>query len=340
MTPRAQQSSLRWRLIAVAALLVVNIISSWYPFVFDLPERVTNTAKRQTDGTWNLDNNSRVTASVPESAAAVMATSRFRLTVEARPALPNQTGPARLFAIGGSPYETSFMIGIDRDEIVLRLPCGAAAAGIDAEWRMAIPDWRKVAVSAWLEPSADGLMPILQVGTAPQAQLQNNCPKGTAPRLPDAGAPWTLGNVRTGHRPFEGRIVKLELDGAGQHIDLLRSSRWHVPARFWMWPERVNQPDNNDILATIWHFVGYVPLGYFAGMAIPHLGYARVLTGALVFSATLNGGKLLVAGRHASLVDLLVNLAGLLAGLAAYRRRETRSATRFKPLSGETPPPL
>jgi VanZ family protein len=54
----------------------------------------------------------------------------------------------------------------------------------------------------------------------------------------------------------------------------------------------------------------------------------------------LNGGKLFFAGRHASLVDLLVNLAGLFAGLAACRWRAARLAGAVKSPSGETPPYL
>lgn len=338
-----QQSSLRLRLIALAVVLVVNVISSWYPFVLELPQRVTNTAQRQPDGTWDLDGNSRVTGHAPESVAAAMARSQFRLTVEARPALPDQTGPARLFAIGHSPYDASLMIGIERDEVVLRLPCSAASAESDAEWRMPMPGWREVAVSVWFDPSAAGLTPTIQVGTGPRVQLKSNCPKGTTPRLPDVEASWTLGNVYTGHRPFVGRIVKLELAvaGTGQPADLLDDARWQAPATFWMWPERVHQHAGNDnILAAAWHFVGFVPLGYLAGMAIPYLGYPRVLASALAFSVVLNGGKLLIAGRHASLVDLLVNLAGILVGLVTYQVRETRSAGRVKSQFGGTPPHL
>lgn len=319
MTPQSQSRSSRLRLAALAVVLVLNVASSLYPFVFELMQRVTNTAKRQPDGTWDLDSSSRVTGHVPESAAALMATGQFRLTVEARPGLPNQSGPARLFAVGRSPYDASFMVGIERDEVVLRLPCSGPSTGIDAEWRMPLQGWQEVAVSASFESSANGLLPLIQVGVGPKVQLKNNCPQGSAPRLPDLEANWTLGNVNTGHRPFVGRIVKLELDRGGLHVDLLRDTNWQAPASFWIWPERLHQPANDDVLAATWHFVSFVPLGYLVGTAVPSIGYPRVLTGILAFSATLNGGKLLIAGRHASLVDSLLNLAGAVAGIAAFR---------------------
>jgi VanZ family protein len=309
------------RFVVLAVVLVVNVASSWYPFALELPERITNTARRQPDGSWDLDSRSRVTAYAPDIAPSVMATGQFRLTLEARLALPHQSGPARLFATGYSPYDASFMAGIDDKEFVLRLPCSGAAAGIDAEWRVPIPDRQGIAISVLFSSPAEGLSPTLQVVDEPMVHIKKACPEGTSPQLPDAVARWTLGNVNSGHRPFAGRIVRLELDGPGQYVDLLRDIQWQAPARFWLWPERVYQPADKNILQSIWHFVSFVPLGCLAGVAIPSMGYPRVLIGILAFSTVVNGGKLLFAGRHASLLDVLLNMAGAVAGIAACHRR-------------------
>jgi VanZ family protein len=309
------------RLLVLAAVLVVNVVSSWYPFAFELPERIANSAQRQPDGSWDLDDRSRVTAYAPDIAPSVMATGRFRLTLEAKLALPHQSGPARLFATGDSPYDASFMAGIDDTEFVLRLPCSGAAAGIDAEWRVPIPDRQAIVISAVFSSSDDGLSPTLQVGDEPMVHIRKACPEGTSPQLPDGVARWTLGNVSSGHRPFVGRLVRLELDGPGQHVDLLRDIHWQVPSRFWRWPGRVYQPADKNILQSIWHFVSFVPLGHLAGTAIQSMGYPRLLIGILAFSTVVNGGKLLFAGRHASLLDVLFNLAGAVAGIAACPRR-------------------
>jgi VanZ family protein len=83
----------------------------------------------------------------------------------------------------------------------------------------------------------------------------------------------------------------------------------------------VYQPADKNILQSIWHFVSFVPLGYLAGTAIQSMGYPRLLIGILAFSTVVNGGKLLFAGRHASLLDVLFNLAGAVAGIAACPRR-------------------
>lgn len=315
----------RSRCVALAVVLIVNIASSWYPFALELPERRTNTAQRQSDGTWDLDGDSRVTGHAPAAVASAMAAGQFRFTMEARPTLPNQSGPARLFATGQSPYDASFMVGIEHDEIVLRMPCGGITTGIGAEWRMPMQAQEPVAISVLFGPSGGVMLPTVRVGTGPEAGLTNSCPKGTSPQLPDMTGLWTLGNVSSGHRPFVGRIVRLELEGFGQHVDLLRDADWRAPDRFWVWPERLYQPAEQDMLQAAWHFASFVPLGYLVGSAAHIIGYPRALTSILAFSAVLNSGKLLIPTRHTSLADLLLNLTGAVAGVAAsHRRKRTR----------------
>jgi hypothetical protein len=323
MTRPTCKNSSHLRSIALSLVIVVNVVSSWYPFMVDVPERRSNTARQQQDASWDVDAGSRVTGYASTHAAAAMANRQFRFSIEARPAFPDQAGPARLLAIGNSPYDASFMIGIERNEVVLRLPCTGEADGVGAEWRVPMQSWREIVVSVRFDPSAGGgLAPSIQVGSGPKSQLPNNCPGSTVPSLPDAGTPWTLGNVRSGHRPFVGRIVKLDLDEDGHRLDLLKDTQWQTPATFWMWSERVYQPAEDHVLAATWHFVSFVPLGFLAGMASPILGVPRALAGVLAFSGILNGGKLLIVGRHASLNDMLLNLAGTIAGLAAFQGRK------------------
>lgn len=303
MTTETKRKSVRLHLAVLWAVLLINIVSYWYPFALDLPRWVANTAQRQPDGTWDLDGDSLVTGYAPDSAAATMASERFRLAVEAKPALPNQHGPARLFAIGRTPYDPSFMMGIEGDKVVLRLPCGVAVSDIDAESRIPMQGKQDIAVTVWFHALATGFGSFIQVANDPPVQLENHCPGGALPQLPDAKASWTLGNVKSGHRPFVGRIVKLELAGDGHPIDLLRDTPWQVPATFWIWPERLYQPTGDSFLAALWHFGGFFPLGYLAGFFGQIYGPPRVLTSILAFATALNGGKLLIAGRHPSIID-------------------------------------
>jgi hypothetical protein len=298
--------------------------ASWYPFAPDLPRKVDNSAVRLPDGSWRVDANSRVIGVVSDRVASTMARGEFELTVAATPELNHQTGPARLVSVGRSPYDPSFMIGIDRDSVVLYVACGDPP-DVDAEWRVPAASGL-VAVNVRLQPQVPGHAVLVRVNGLKAGDLGNRCPPGTSPRPPNFDAPWALGNVFSGHRPFAGRIHRLEMHEDGETLDLLEEVRWAAPPTYWLWPERLYQPSSDptiEALAGAWHFAGFAALTYFmcaawrAPSSIPHLA---VVSG---FAVVLNGGKFFVADRHPSTTDLLFNLAGTIAG--AYAGRALRA---------------
>jgi VanZ family protein len=304
------------------AMFMLSIVSAWYPFTLDLPECVRNTAVQLPDGTWDLDGRSRVVARFHESAVAPVTQRRFSITVQARPAIGEQSGPARLLSIGRDPYGPGFMVGVDHQDIVLYLPCHGAASNADAAWRFPIPKAQDIAVTLWFGDGAAGA-PSIQVGDGPRVILDNRCQTGSSAGIPDLAQPWALGNVYSGHRPFTGRILKLEMAVGDRRIDLLRDASWQAPEVYWHWPERLYQGPStvgDELIAASWHFVSFAMVAWFAASyggrhTVPHQ-----FTAMLAFAAVLTAGKVLVANRHPSVIDLLVNLAGAATGLYAYNR--------------------
>lgn len=308
--------------VALGVVMLLNIAASWYPFTLDPPQRIDNTAKRLADGAWEVDSRSQVIGHAPEVAAAILDSRLFRLTVEATPTSAGQSGPARMFSIGRSPYDASLMIGLDQDHVVLLIPCSGTASNIDAEWRVPLRGHTNLAVTMWFPGQSSISGPRIQVNDDEPIQLDNKCPAGTWPRSPDAAAPWALGNVRSGHRPFVGRVDKIELEGGERRIDLLRETPWDAPASFWAWPERIYLPSNNaehERIAGALHTISFLPIGFLMGRVARSLTVPQVLAIVFLFAACLNGGKLLVSGRHLSNVDILFNLVGAALGLLAYR---------------------
>jgi VanZ like family len=308
---------------ALGMAVLINIVEAWYPFTLDLPKRIGNTATRLQDGAWELNGRSRVTARAPDAAAATMDNGPFRLTVEAQPAMASQSGPARLFSIGSSPYDPSLMIGVDHNQVALFIPCDGAASSIDAEWRVPLRAQQDIAVTMWFPGGASGAGPRIQVNDQEPMELENHCPAGTSPQAPDAEVPWALGNVHSGHRPFVGRINKLEIAEGERRIDLLRETRWQAPASFWVWPERLYIPSNDaehERIAASLHVASFIPLGYFMGRVARPLAAPRMLAIVFAFAAILNGGKILISGRHPSIIDVLLNLVGAGLGLLACRQ--------------------
>ena len=210
------------------ALVVLIVASSWYPFALDIPKRIDNSASRLPDGTWELGRRSLVISHTADPLTAIVNQGPFRLTVAARPAIAEQSGPARLFSTGHSPWDAAFMIGIDHGDVVVRLPCGGVASDVDTEWRVPLNSTGDVELALRFEGGMTDKGFYLQVANNAWMQLRNTCPSGTSPRLPNALDHLALGNVYSGHRPFVGRIHTLELVSGERTVDLLRALPWET----------------------------------------------------------------------------------------------------------------
>ena len=313
----------RWTGLWIVTLL--HIVVYWYPLSLDLPRRLDNTAVRLANGAWDLDDTSRVTIRLPEALPDMLPDGAYTITVEARPARSGQGGPARLVSVGSDPYHASFMIGLDYGEVVVRLPCDEGSG--DAEWRVASGSGTDLYIKLWLNGNESASRPMLKVNGRTPLELQDQC-GGDQQAVPAIlKGPWTLGNVKSGHRPFSGRIMRLELAGGDRRIDLLREATFETPTPFWIWPERLYQPETGkeqETFATLWHFLGFLALGYLlaSGPAPPAAGRAMLIAAAL--SAILFAGKVFIAARHPSIADLLVNLGGAATGIllpGLFRRK-------------------
>jgi hypothetical protein len=308
---------------AVWSVVGLNALVAWYPFALDLPQRLDNSAARLPAGGWSVDSQSRIVGHASDRIATALHADSFKLTVVAYTLHRNQTGPARLISVARSPFEPGFMLGIDGSEAVVYMPCGAAESHLDAEWRVPLAARKDGAVRMTLLYKAQPARLAIQTDDEGIQELPNHCPSEQSPRPPHATRPWALGNVYSGHRPFVGRIVLLELADDAGTVDLLHQIRWDVPGKFWLWPERLYQHTDNpkdQALSAAWHFGGFAAMGYL----LSGIGQARALGMASLTAIALNAGKVLVAGRHPSIVDLLVNVVGAAAGLYAGRRRLAR----------------
>jgi hypothetical protein len=252
----------------------------------------------------------------------------YSISVAARPAHADQTGPARLVSVGSNPYEPSMMIGMNRADVVVRLPC--ADGENDAEWRVPSGDSPELSVTFW--PLGDGAVtrPRLAVNERAPVDLQDQCPMDRRALESLLTRPWTLGNVRSGHRPFVGQITRLDLTAGHQRIDLLRESTIETPASYWLWPERLYQPDAiqepGHWVVALWHFLGFLVLAVLLEAGRARSTARRTMLVATAISATLLAGKFLIIGRHPAITDLVLNVGGAATGTLLCRRLRRDSA--------------
>lgn len=320
-TKASSHRGLRW---AFGAVLLVNAVTAWFPFVLDPPRRVPNTALRAADGSWSFGPLSLVTAEAPELLQRMRERGRLQVSVTATPRDRAQAGPARIFAIGRNPYDPGFLIGLDGTELVVRLPCGEGAADRDAEWRLPAPETGALAVAVDFDASS-GSGPAVRIDDAAPVRLPNVCPNGAVPRTPEPTAPLSLGNDASGHRPFVGRIDSLTASAGTEVVDLLAAVPWQAPESYRLWPERLYEPPSlANRIANVWHVAAFLPLGYLAAI-MTRLGAVSILGAAACFGALLTLGKVLMAGRHPDAVDVLFNTGGAALGVLAAHSIKRRA---------------
>jgi VanZ family protein len=316
------------RRITLWLLVLVNVVAYWYPFSVDFPRYVENTARQLPDGSLAVDRDSRVAVRVPGNVLSADGNRPYSLTLRARPTVANQTGPARLLAVSSDPYQASLMVGLDHGDVVVRLPCDEA--GRDAEWTIPWGGSPEVVVTLWPLGDARGTGPRVQVNRGRQVELEHQCPTGQRARLFALDAPWSIGNVASGHRPFVGQILELALAAGDRRVDLLREVPLEAPASFWRWPERLYQPAAAPVdepIEMLWHFVGFFVLGYLLAAGTSPPAVLGPLLIAVGFSGTLFVGKFFVAGRHPSPADVALNLAGAAAGILLCRALRRQAST-------------
>jgi hypothetical protein len=178
-----------------------------------------------------------------------------------------------------------------------------------------------VALTLWFEGST--AVPSIQVGGGPRVPLDNRCPGGSSPGVPYAAVPWALGNIASGHRPFVGRILRLEMVYGDRRIDLLREVPWQVPEVFWIWPERLFEPRTfglTEVVAATWHILSFILLGYLAVASGERRSAVRNFVAVLFFAFVLTSGKIFVSGRHPDMIDLILNAAGTALGIRTGKR--------------------
>ena len=314
--PSSMRRWLRWP--GILALGFLHIGLYWYPFTLDPPKRVDNTARRLADGTWEIDVESRVTIHLPD----IQPDGAYSIFVKALPAHADQFGPARLVSVGSNPYEPSLMLGLDHADIVVRLPC--ADGENDAEWRVPRGDLEELAVTLWPLGNGSVSQPLLTVNDRAPLELQYRCPINRHVLSSLVSRPWTLGNVQSGHRPFVGRITDLEFAAGERQLDLLRESMVETPPSYWIWPERLYQPDatreQGHWVVVLWHFLGVLVLACLIETGQAPSTAGRTMFVATAFSATLFAGKFLIMGRHPSIADLMLNVGGAATGILLCRR--------------------
>ena len=313
-----------WRAVLVITVLA-HLVIAFYPFRWDPPRYVDNRLVRLEDGSLRFVHPSAARSDRPPAwLDTAIRDAAVSIDLELRTSDGEQYGPARILTLSKDPYLSNLTVGQDGSDLVVRLrrtgstlggtpPFTVSGVFDDARWHRCQVDVR----DGWLRVGVDG-EERLAVALPPDAL-----------RSWDRGYRLALGDELVGGRPWAGDIRRAVVQVRGQVVDYVEPGTLDTPQRLWSVPMRLRergQPTaRREVLVGTLHLAAFVPFGFLVAVVRgANLLTVAVMSGAL--SATIEIGKVLFAARHPSVVDLVLQLLGGIAGGLAARRvrwRET-----------------
>lgn len=307
------------RCAPVVLVVLAYAAAAFYPFRIDLPER--NHVQRPGDGSVLFEDPGLLRSDgAPDWVREAMDLHAIEMTLEVKPALIGQAGPARILTLSKDAGERNFTLGQAGTRLIFRLRHpGTNENGIPAFQVDGVFDstaWRTLQVRV-----AEGTLHIAVDG---QVRLEESLP-------PDALAGWDasyavgVGNEITGTRPWLGTVRRVQVRVGGRTHDCLAD----LQAPFWVrrpvhW-EGVPFELHFDLRDIVLNLLGFLPFGALLAWR----GRTSVLRAALwsgLLSLLLETGQLAFAARNPSLQDWVLNVAGgTLGAWWAYRRLSRRA---------------
>lgn len=314
-----------WRL-AGGAVLAALIVGSWAPFQLD-PPRLAQNGIEMVDGVgWRLAGAPlALTHAPPAWVDDIMAGGSATIDLRVRPAQRQQTGPARILAVsdpddGGQARDLRYhnlMIGQEGTDLVVRVrrpdtdPRGSPAL-IKAD--VFQPDtWTdiRVVVGPTIVVEVDGVTAVAEDVGGWQGWW-------------DPTFVLSVGNTPSGVRPWHGVIAAATITSGGAVYDVLGDSALVTPDRVWVIPERLRAPDERPLseraLIGVVHIIVGAALVCTIAWALPRARPRSALATSMLLSIVVNAGKILIAGRHPSVVTVLLQASGATAGFLAVVR--------------------
>lgn len=319
--------------IAVA-LLLGYAAAALYPYEWNWPT-LPNSADRDSTGVLVFFGNGIAHSQLPPMwITAGGQPEKLEVALRVRTYSGQQSGPARVLTISRDPYHRNLTVAQDGEDLVLRLrtpltdPNGMPAHRVAAVF--ADPGWKDIGIL--VEPEK---LTIEVDGEPRYAESLPDAPLSTW----DPTFQLALGNELTLDRPWQGEIERATLRTDDSEVDYTTQEALVVPDFLWLL-ERPKLTPFRDITLNdaLLHFLGFIPLGlllWYGERRGRTLRFVFLLTLIVCFGTVLEVLQLGVAGRHASVNDLMLSAAGGFTGLLLMsllsHRRSSPQPSRSRP---------
>ena len=294
--------------------LVAQVVIAWAPFRLDLdlPRSVNNDAEFLEDGMLAFSGDQARAVTDPP-----LPWNRTRdLTVDltVRSGHRDQYGPARILTIARDHHNANLMIGQEGDALIVRVRrSGSDDRGIPPIVVSQVferPEWQRIRVQV------DDSVRVTVDGGATVTRMLGVDPFTTW----DPTYRIALGDEVAAVRPWNGVIRDAHISAGGQRYDLLSQGALDIPATFLYVPARMRDTirlrDAPAILRSVLHLMAWIPAGALLAVRLPvHRRMLRVGVFAVGFALLLQLGKVVIDGRHPSLLVVVTQTAGALTGV-------------------------
>ena len=308
-------------------MILLIIVIAYYPFTWDPPRVVRNDVSRSADGSLRFgDTNYARSRGTPAWLPNVRTSGILQVQVEFNPQSPQPNSPASIMLLGSDFFHTDFAIAQDQSDLViwLRRPGSDIGGGPPYVVKGVLRPQRWNRVDLMLGHGD------LRVDVGGRARRIAHIPA-------DAARDWSsgqiaLGNEVHGGNPWLGQIRLAEVRTPGYAVNYVRPGALSIPVSYLYLPDHIQPFPPTSLGQWLLAFVdllSFIPVGFLlVWTRRPPRSPVSATLLATAFAVLLGAGKFLFHGRHTSVTNLLMEVAGAWLGawLASLVARTKRTA--------------
>ena len=326
VSPRSRVDIVAVCRIALVGMILLIIVIAYYPFTWDPPRVVRNDVSRSGGGSLQFgETNYARSPRTPAWLPNVRTSGIIQVQVEFNPQSPQQNSPASVMLLASDLFHTDFAIVQDHSDLVvwLRRPGSDIGGG---------PPYVVEGVLRPLRWNRVDLMlghGDLRVGVGGTTQLIAHLPS-------DSARDWSPGQIALGNEvhggiPWLGQIRLAEVRTPGHAVNYVSPGALSIPESYLYLPDHIQPFPPTSLGQWLLAFVDlltFVPVGFLIVWARrPPLSPVSATLLATALAVLLGAGKFLFHGRHTSLINLLMEVAGAwLGSWLASRLTRTKRA--------------
>ena len=308
--------------VALLGMVLVLIVIAYFPFAWSPPRTVRNQVTRSADGSLRFgDMNNARTPGTPAWLQRVRTSGTIQIQLQAYPQSLRQD--ASIMMLASDYFHTDFAITQDQGDLVVYL----RRPGSDVNGDPPFVIGRILRPKQWTSVTMMLQRGDLRIDVDGRTRLTEHLPA-------DSTTTWSQGQIALGDevhggRPWQGQIRRAQVSTSGYTVDYIRPGGLSIPQSYLYHPDHIlpfPPLNRGEWLDAFLDMLSFIPLGFLIVLARrPPVRPVPATLIAAALALLLSAGKFLFDGRHTSVADFVLQVAGgLLGALLASRFAHAR----------------